>query len=186
MSQLTNQIRVGHFAYSPKKYTGSKIPVFDKKLQFVWDDNLPKELRGQSLSIVYFFVVDGEICKIGQTGMKSGIKGCIQSYANAGFDDPFPNRFVMSCHIRELLDQGKTVEMYFQYEEPIEVEVKGLTTTHKMRVGLDAKYMERVCEEEYRNLYGRLPIWNYQETGTPFPEEFEALYTKYKTQNNLG
>ena len=117
IEEIQNIIRVGEITEGTRLYSGNKRVAYDYALVLDYDDSLPKGLVNKYLSIVYIFVVDGEVYKIGQTGGKGGLKAAINFYLLSGQDDPGLNRFTINYLIRESLEQGKCVELYFYYEE---------------------------------------------------------------------
>ena len=172
--------RVGHFTFSSSKYTGNKYVLYEYPLKLIYDPNFPIELRKKHVSLVYMFVVNGKIYKIGQSSCTHGINACMAFYKKAGQDDCGPNRFAINWLIRKELDNNSKVEVYMKYMEPIEVNVRGLISEKVMRVPISAKCMEKVCVADYKNIMGDEPPWNFQEHSESYPNEIKIAYAEYK------
>lgn len=179
---VTGAIRVGEVTLDGGEYTGNAHTLYKKKLGLIYDDEFPKELKTKHVSMVYLLVVNDEIVKIGQSSCKGGIKSCMAFYLNAGTDDPGVNRFAINWMMRDELNAGNKVEVFMLYMEPIEVEVPGLMENKKVIVPVSAKGMEETCIEQYIELEGDHPKWNYQESGTPLPKNISEAFGDYKTK----
>ena len=110
-------------------------------------------------------VINGEVMKIGQTSGKDGILGCMSFYGGAGQDDPSQTRYAINLLIREEMDKGNDVEIYFQYEEPKKMTFNGATGPVTEMVLMDPKFIETNCIEHYKKVTGKYPEWNFQEDG---------------------
>jgi len=184
---VKNAIRVGEIVESSKEYGGNKHVLYSKKLQVLYDKNLPTSLKAQQLSIVYFFVSNGIIKKIGQTSGKNGIKGCLDFYCGAGQDDPGQARFVINWLIRDELKNSNKVEVYIKHLESVEVEIEGLTNTYKMLVPLDAKALEEASIKDYLKISnGSFPDWNFQESNKQVPAHIDAAFAAYRAERAKG
>lgn len=134
------------------------------------------------LSSVYFLLADDVIMKIGQTSDKNGIRGCMSWYCNAGFDSTGMPRFTCSWLIRELLDQGKRVEVALQSQEPMTIQTNGLFSSEYASVQLSAKAMEALCLKQFHDAEGRYPEWNFQERRAEIPSHIYTAYGNYKVR----
>jgi hypothetical protein len=183
-SSLKHAIRLGEIKVGTKKYSNNKHIHWNYALVVDYDDKFPKNLKNKCLSIVYFILVNDEICKIGQTSGISGIQGCLSFYSKAGLDDPGENRFLISYLMRECISQGKKIEVYMQYAEPIKVKTKGIFNDEIVEVPVSAKGMEGVCISDYQSVYGKnsYPIWNFQEANESPPKHILLEYQDYTSK----
>lgn len=173
-------LKVGVMKENDKDYTGNNYVLYDRKLVVDYDENFPKNLRKELLTIVYLMCVNGEIRKIGQTSGKGGISDCLSFYGGAGQDDPSNTRFGINALIREEITKGNEVEVYIKYEKPIEIDVDGFFTQSKKMVCVSAKGMEEQCLKDYKSVVGSYPEWNFQESGLPLPQHITESYANYK------
>jgi len=191
ISNIQNTIRIGHIDISNKKYNGKKHVLYDYKLQVNYDKSLPKGFKSKHMAIIYFFVVDGEIYKIGQTSGTSGIQGCMGFYCNAGQDDPGQSRFAVNYLVREQLKQNKKVEIYIKTIPQVTMQVEGLFG-NKVTITTppSAKAVESACLADYVLRTGSYPVWNFQESGRAYPAHIKESFGAYvemraKTKNNI-
>lgn len=180
ISEIEDAIFIGRISNCEKSYSGSKPVFYQNKLKVNYSRDLPKGMVNKHLSIVYFFCVNDVIYKIGQTSGKSGIKGCLGFYCNAGQDDPGQNRFTINALIRERLGENDKIDVYIKYMEPIEVEVSGIFEIHNIVVPVSAKCLEEVHLKEYRTIMGSNPPWNFQESGVPIPSHINEGFARYR------
>jgi hypothetical protein len=180
ISEVKNIIRVGNFIINPKKIKTNRYVLYSNGLKLIYDDNFPHELKFKQVSLIYFFVVNGKIYKIGQSSSRAGIRGCMGFYMCAGQDDPGLNRFAINYLIRQSLENGDDVEIYMKYQEPVKQEVEGLFGKRIIEVPISAKGMEEFAIEEYLSREGKYPIWNYQESGEGIPNSIQKIFGKYK------
>ena len=178
-------IRVGEVTLNGNFYTGNKYVFHKRTLGLDYDANFPKKLKRKHVSLVYIICINGEIYKIGQSSMSTGIQGCINFYLNSGTDDPGINRFAINWFMREELNNGNKVEVYMIYMEPIEVEVPGLFKSEKMIVPVSAKGIEENCLMQYNSIEGCYPKWNYQETGVSLPDSIHEAFGQYKIDRKV-
>lgn len=180
ISTIPNALRVGEIVESNGTYSGTKHVLYSSPLGIIFDANFPQKLKRKHVSLVYIFCVEGEIFKIGQSSTASGISGCLNFYLKAGMDDPGINRFAINWLMREKLKEGKKVEVYMIYMDPIIVEVPGLFSPEEMIVPVSAKGMEENCLKQYKGIENKFPEWNYQESGTSLPSEIHVAFGQYK------
>ena len=184
---LANATRVGRIMVGGKAYTGKEHVRYQHALVCDWDNNFPNELRRRHVSLVYIFVVDGVIKKIGQSSCGTGISGCLAFYMKAGQDNPGPNRFSINHLIRSELEKERNVEVYMIYMEPITISMPSLTGERQVVVPVSAKGIEDNCLEEYRSFHqGRNPDWNFQENGESIPQNITDDYNEYRTLRAAG
>jgi hypothetical protein len=177
---VSNAARVGEIVVFNKKTSSQRHVLYEYPLKLIWDDTFPREMKKQHVSLVYIFAVNDIIYKIGQSSTKSGISGCMQFYLNAGLDDPGINRFAINYFIREELKKNNKVEVYMIYAEPITYDIKGLFSSRMGKVPISAKGMEQYCLEDYFNITGEYPKWNYQENSVALPSYIHEAFGQYK------
>jgi hypothetical protein len=185
ISNVKTAIRVGKIIENPNIYQGDKYVLYQNSLKLIYDLNFPKELKSKQVSLIYFFVVDGKIVKIGQSSCVDGIKGCMNFYMIAGQDDPGLNRFAINYLIRKSLQRGGNVELYMKYQEPIKTKIQGMFGSKIMEVPVSAKGMEDLALTEYLNIEKKYPLWNYQESKVGIPSKIQTIFGKYKIDRKL-
>ena len=172
-------VRIGEINVSDKKYSGDRPVAYQYALKIDYDDDLPKGFVNRHMAFAYFFVVDGEIYKIGQSECKGGIKGCMNFYLKSGQDDPSITRFAINSMIRKELQKGKCVEVFVKYIDPIQIEIPTLTGTTIENVVAGGKSMEENMLSQYKKNKGEYPIWNMQESGNSVPSDIASKYAEY-------
>jgi len=182
---IKDAIYIGDFVENTKSYSGAKPVLYQKSLKVDYADNLPQGLVTRHLSIVYFICVKEKIYKIGQTSGKSGIKGCLGFYCNAGQDDPGPNRFTINALIREEMKNGNRVSVHIKYIDPVPVRIPGITREHSIAVPVSAKCLEEAHLTEYREMVDTLPPWNFQESGRPVPAYINEQFASYRAMRAM-
>lgn len=138
------------------------------------------------MSLIYIFVVNNIIYKIGQSSCKSGISGCVGFYLKSGQDDPGINRFTINWFIRDEIKKGNKVEVYMVYMDLIKTEVHGLFENEICEVAISAKAMEELFLKQYFKHEGHYPEWNYQESGKALPSEITSAFGEYINQRGKG
>lgn len=185
ISNVKTAIRVGKIIENPNIYQGDKYVLYQNSLKLIYDLNFPKELKSKQVSLIYFFVVDGNIVKIGQSSNRYGIQGCMNFYLIAGQDDPGLNRFAINYLIRKSLKNGSNVELYMKYQEPIKTKIEGMFGSKIIEVPVSAKAMEELSINEYLNIEKQYPIWNYQESKDGIPSKIQKIFGQYKIDRKL-
>lgn len=180
IDRIKDAVYIGNVVYHDKAYSGQKPVFYSHKLKVDYSEYLEKGFTNRHLSIVYFICVDDVIFKIGQTSGKDGIKGCMNFYCSAGQDDPGPNRFTINALIREKLKAGNEVSVYIKFIEPITIPVPGIDKVHQMSVPISAKCLEEVHLQDYRQIMGTNPPWNFQESGVSVPAHINEQFAKYR------
>lgn len=186
ISFVSNAIRVGYIIENPNIYKGNKYVLYPNKLKLIYDSNFPKNLQRKKLSLIYFFVINGKIYKIGQSSGGDGIQGCMDFYLGAGQDSSGPNRFAINYLVRECMKNGDKVEIYMKYEAPIIREVEGLFSEEKeiREVTPSAKDMEQLAMKQFKKIENEYPLWNFQERGVVIPNEIQKIYNNYKSNRD--
>lgn len=184
ISSVSNVIRVGSIVENPKIYKGNKYVLYLNKLKIVYDLNFPNKLLRKKLSLIYFFVINGKIYKIGQSSDKGGIQSCMDFYLGAGQDSPGINRFAINYLVRECMKNGDEIEIYMKYEAPILREIEGLFSEEKelVEVAPSAKDMEQLAMKQFKKIENKYPIWNFQERGVIIPTEIKTILKNYKSK----
>jgi hypothetical protein len=114
-------------------------------------------------------VVDDIINKIGGSIAKNGIKGTWSSYCSGMKGSPSVRTYGIHILISECLDLNKKVELYLILSEKVDAYVKGLFGLEYRKIGYDFKEMEKKCKEDYFNVMGIYPPWNFQEKNMAWP-----------------
>lgn len=147
------------------------------KLEYKCDKEIQKKENGR----IYFIVVNNEIYKIGSSECKGGIKNTFSFYEGGLGGSPSIRTFGIHLLIQEQLNMGKNIKIYTLFIEPIKVTINGLTTSIEKITYPQIKDMEDLCRKDYKKIYGKYPVWNFQENVEEWP-----LYIKiaYKEQVN--
>tara|TARA_R100000951_G_C2645540_1_gene182471 strand:- start:945 stop:1526 length:582 start_codon:yes stop_codon:yes gene_type:complete len=172
-------VRIGEISVSDKKYSGNRPVAYQYALKIDYDDDLPKGFVNRHIAFAYFFIIDGEIYKIGQSECKGGIRGCMNFYLKSGQDDPSITRFAINSMIRKELQKGKCVEVYVKCIEPIQIEIPTLNGMIIENVVAGGKSMEENMVKEFKKIKGEYPIWNMQESGNSVPSDIASKYAEY-------
>lgn len=149
--------------------------LFDEK-----GKKLDKSVLTDKKGRVYIMTVDGVIKKIGGSIDKGGIKATLSFYQTAMQGRPGLNRYGTHLLIKEALEKGSTVEIYMITSAEIEAPVKGLFS-EKAAIKKIAvfKEMEDKCKEDYNQIEGTYPEWNFQERGVPWPAHLQESHNQY-------
>ena len=180
IAEVKTALKVGEILIDEKRYSGSRYVYYEHGLKINYDKNFPNETKTKQLSIVYFFVVNGVIYKIGQSSGKSGIAGCIGFFLKSGQDDPGINRFTISWKIREELKKGNKVELYMISQPGFAIKVPGLFGLKEVVAVSPSKAMEQRCIDDYKEKEEQYPKWNYQENAIPIEEDITKAFGQYK------
>lgn len=165
--------------------TGKKVGTIIKrddgspdKIQVVWVNPKDKMLR-DNRGRVYILVVNGLIYKIGGSQSKGGIKNTIQSYVTCMKGSPSDRTFNIHKLMRQELDLNNSVEVYMITAEPVIAPIPGL---FGITEGMTSpfKEMESQCVKDYFQSQGGYPKWNYQESGTQYPQELVEEFAQFK------
>ena len=143
-----------------------------------------KETQRKPNGRVYFIVVNGQIYKIGASDDKGGIRSTFSFYEGGLTGSPSLSRFGIHMAIQEQLDAGNEIKIYVQFNEPINIRICGLFSCIDKLTYPRNKDMEDLCREDYKELYGAYPIWNFQESHKSWPVHIEKAYIKYKNEQS--
>ena len=120
-----------------------------------------------------------EIMKIGKSECKGGMKNTFAFYQGGLGGSPSIRTFGIHHLIYNELVANNSIEIYGIWNSPVEVQVPGLfgETTEFICPSIHA--MEEKCRNDYKNVYGKYPPWNFQENAISWPNE---ILEKYKSQ----
>lgn len=138
-------------------------------IKMKWSDDVPAEVLKDESGRVYLIVSDGEIKKIGGSQCKGGIKTTFSFYCGGRNGSPSVRTYGIQVLITEELDAGKEVELYMIQSPKVMTTVSGLFGTEEVEVSA-FKEMESKCVEEYTSITGSFPDWNFQESGSLWPQ----------------
>jgi hypothetical protein len=163
---MKKTINISDVVTATKVGTLKLISAPNKKWFVEWCNSVGKELLKNKMGRVYLIVVNGVIYKIGGSADKKGIFGTMGWYEkNAWTGGPSIRTHGIHVLCYEELLKGNSVEVYMILSNVIEAEVKGLFGTSVQEVSIDFKVMEDKCKQDYHNVYGKYPPWNFQENG---------------------
>lgn len=141
-----------------------------KRLDF---DSSPKPTIPKISFLVYFIVVDGVVCKIGQSASpESAFTWYVRLSQNMG-----KGRYIPYYWMYEQVNQGKEVSFWFECIEEVYVEyphaITGAPIQHLAIFGKDREkeYLDFIYSEE-----GEYPLLNRQEKMSR-ADSFERYYT---------
>jgi hypothetical protein len=166
---VTDISGVVHIGDIVKKDTGAKGKW---KLVYACDKSIQIQENGR----IYFIVVNGKIFKIGSSSCRGGIKNTFGFYEGGLGGSPSIRTFGIHLLIQEQVDIGSKVQIYALFNDPIKVMVKGLKSSVERITYPQISDMEDVCREDYKEVYGKYPQWNFQESVEEWPENIKNAY----------
>ena len=196
-SHLSNKITMNSMSTLPTIINSQNIKNFTKigtcairndgKTNQLWKmewnkdhDTLIKQNNGRIYLIVKKneYGID-EIMKIGKSECKGGMKNTFAFYQGGLGGSPSIRTFGIHHLIYNELVANNSIEIYGIWNSPVEVQVPGLfgETTEFICPSIHA--MEEKCRNDYKNVYGKYPPWNFQENAISWPNE---ILEKYKSQ----
>jgi hypothetical protein len=134
---------------------------------------------------IYLIVVDGEIYKIGSSTSNGGIRNTLTSYMNGLGGSPSLRTFGIHMLIQEQLDSGKLIQIYAKFNHPIEIVINGLTSSISKLTYPQIKDMEDLCREDYKKIYNKYPIWNFQENKEQFPQHIQMAHAEHLQKQKM-
>tara|TARA_R110000772_G_scaffold20466_3_gene56814 strand:- start:6815 stop:7411 length:597 start_codon:yes stop_codon:yes gene_type:complete len=136
-----------------------------------WNKECDTNVLTQDNGRCYFIVVNEVIYKIGYSDSKGGIKNTLSSYKGGNSGRPSDRTHGIHILITQELLKGNSVDIYFTYNENIEVPVKtmdGKTTT--IITSISGKHLELENVKLYLEAENNeFPIWNFQEQNKSWP-----------------
>jgi len=166
ITKVPNIIHIGNIV---EKTTNSKGKW---KLEYVCDKEIQKKENGR----IYFIIIDDKIYKIGSSECKGGIKNTFAFYEGGLGGSPSIRTFGIHLLIQEHLNLGKNIKIYALFIEPIKVIIPGLLSSVEKITYPQIKEMEDLCREDYKKMYGKYPIWNFQENVEEWPQHIKLAY----------
>ncbi len=166
INDIPNIIHIGDIIRKDTKSKGKW------KLDYKCDKEIQKKENGR----IYFIVINNEIYKIGSSECKGGIKNTFAFYEGGLGGSPSIRTFGIHKLIQEELDLGKEIKIYALFIEPIKVTIRGLTRLVEKITYPQIKEMEDLCREDYKEIYGRYPKWNFQENIEEWPMHIKLAY----------
>lgn len=170
-------IRTENLKFATK--LGKFVKNNSTKTRALWDilweqgvENLVKKENGR----IYFILVEDEIVKIGCSECKGGMRSTFASYKAGLSGSPSLRTFGIAHLISEELEKNHKVEIYGMWNEPIKVMVKGIFEEHEEEIFPSIKSMEEKCRKDYKQVYNKYPIWNFQENHEQWAEHIQTLY----------
>ena len=165
-----------------------KQPRIENTIENKWkgkwdiDYKCSKEIQIKENGRIYFIVVDDKIYKIGSSACVGGIKTTFSFYIGGLGGSPSIRTMGIHALIQELLDAGKEIKIYVLFNDPIKVIAYGLLSANEIITYPDVKVMEDACRVDYKKIYGKYPLWNFQENGEEWPAHIQKLYTEQVNQ----
>ena len=119
---------------------------------------------------------EGVIKKIGKSECRGGMKNTFAFYQGGLGGSPSIRTFGIHKLIAHELEIGNSVEIWGIWSQPVAVQVPGLFGIEEMFVTPSIHCMEEKCRNDYKNIVGEFPPWNFQERGQPWPEFVQIAY----------
>lgn len=138
----------------------------------------PKSEIKKDNARIYFIVVNDQIMKIGASESKGGIVSTFSFYENSLRGSPSLRSFGVHYLItNELMDNNK-VQISCKWYDKVKLEtpILGLLTNKINYVYPSIKQIEKLHINEFYDIYGFYPEWNFQEQGKMFPKYIRDLY----------
>ena len=144
-----------------------------------WDNTHLDKIKSNA-GRIYLIVTreeggNGVIKKIGKSECKGGMKNTFAFYQGGLGGSPSIRTFgihhLISTEIKE-----NAVEIWGIWSKPVKVQVPGLFEVTEMMVTPSIHCMEDACRNDYKEIMGEYPPWNFQERGTPWPEDVQIAY----------
>lgn len=158
-------------------YIGDIVPKNGNyKSKWKLDYKCDKHTQLKENSRIYFIVIDNEIYKIGSSQCKGGIKSTFIFYEGGLGGSPSLRTFGIHLLIQRELDLQKQIKIYALFDEPKNICIRGLFSYSQQQACIDVKKIENNCCEDYKEVYGKYPCWNFQENCQEFPYDIKLLY----------
>jgi len=144
-----------------------KISIVENNPKKYWEVNWDlskKDIINDNSGRVYIITSDEIIKKIGGSQDKGGLVGTFSWYENSALTGrPSIRTYGTHMLIRDELLNGKEVKIYMIKSEKVMAPVKGLFGETMKLVSTDFKELENSCKQDYKDMYGKYPEWNFQE-----------------------
>jgi hypothetical protein len=128
---------------------------------------------------VYLIVVNKEIKKIGASNAKTGIKGTISSYLSGNTGRPSIRSFGIQKLMLNEIERGNSIEIYCIFSKEMKVKISGLFEEKIRNVNISAIDIEDFCKNDFYEINGKYPDWNFQENGKSWPLEIQKSHSEY-------
>jgi len=168
VENIPNIIHIGDIVVKNTKTKGKW------KLEYKCNKDIQKQENGR----IYFIVVNGEIYKIGSSSCEGGIKTTFSFYEGGLGGSPSIRTFGIHVLIQKNLDAGNKIQIYALFIEHIKINISGISSVKDVITYPDIKVLEQLCREDYKKVYGKFPLWNFQENGEKWPEEINQLFVE--------
>ena len=166
-------------------YTKFKNFIKEKKTNIIkvnYDRNIKQNILKKESARLYFFTLNERIVKIGGSINKGGIIGTLNFYENSLTGSPGRPRFIIHLLIAEQLIRNEgEVKIYLSFLPTNIVNYRGFfkDVSEKIEIS-EYKIFERRCLDEYKDIVGKYPDWNFQENKDPYPKKLEEIYNFYQ------
>lgn len=185
MSEIINHINI-ESVKTCTKLGSCVLRGEDNKTKQLWkvvyNDNV-KDLITSDYGRIYLIVkkneTGNEIMKIGKSECKGGMKNTFAFYQGGLGGSPSLRTFGIHHLIYNELIKHNQIEIYGIWSKPVKVMVPGLYDESEEFICPSIHSMEDKCRNEYKNVYGKYPPWNFQENVQSWPED---ILEKYKMQ----
>ncbi len=149
-------------------------------LNLKYENGVPKSGN----SATYVLSVDGQIVKIGYDC--NGPKGnSIAQYKTGVTGTPSSRNTGVYLFILNMLEMGKTVEIYYVESKQVSAEINTISgTIVKNNCRLSAKDIETASIEEVKRIYGIVPILNLKEQNKKWPDPSYQIYLMVLCRRN--
>ncbi len=148
------------------------------KAKIVFDFIIDKKRGGKQGGIVYLFVVNKVIYKIGYTRSKDGIKGALTAYQGGIGGSPSLRTYGIHILLHKELKENSIVEVYAIFSNTMHGKVKGLFKTYDNIQISPSHEMEDICKKDYIAVEKKYPKWNFKENGEDFPNYIQVMHAK--------
>lgn len=176
IESVTNSVKVGSCVLRGEDNTTKQL------WKVVWESDV-KELITSDYGRIYLIVQRKEDCtnilKIGKSECKGGMKNTFAFYQGGLGGSPSVRTFGIHHLIYNELKNNNKIEIYGIWSKPVKVMVPGLYNEEEQDICPSIHSMEEKCRNDYKNIYGKYPPWNFQENCQSWPDD---ILQKYKEQ----
>ena len=89
---------------------------------------------------------------------------------------PSLRTFGVHLLIQEQLDLGKEIKVYILFSTEIKITIRGIHTSMEVISYPRIRDIEKLCREDYKNMYNIYPPWNFQENHEEFPRHIKIAF----------
>ncbi len=157
-------------------YTGAAKRLWSMN----WDNNHLNKIKSNA-GRIYLIVSrtqdgNGVIKKIGKSECRGGMKNTFAFYQGGLGGSPSIRTFGIHKLIADEIEKQNKVEIWGIWSKPVKVQVPGLFEITEMFETPSIHCMEDACRNDYKKIMGEYPPWNFQERGTPWPEDVQVAF----------